>query len=613
MNILNKVNSSNDIKRLNKNELPQLCAELREFIIENVSKTGGHLASNLGTVELTVALHRVYDSAVDRIVFDVGHQSYAHKIITGRRDAFGTLRCYGGLSGFPKPYEADDDAFIAGHASNSVSVALGMARARTIKGDNYSVCAVIGDGALTGGLAYEGLANVGGSSEPIVIILNDNGMSINGNVGGIAKLLSKERVKPGYINFKRWYRQAVSGMDGIYNASPKLKEALKKSILPSNMFDSMGIYYLGPVDGHDVDQLETVIRWAKEMNTPVLVHVISKKGKGCAYAEEHPDKYHGVGRFDPVTGKMPEAKPGFSSVFGSKLTQLAETNHNIVAITAAMCAGTGLTGFSERFPDRFFDVGIAEEHAVSMAAGMAKQGLLPVVAIYSGFLQRAYDMLIHDVSLQDLHVVFCVDRAGLVGNDGETHHGAFDISYLRSVPHMQVLCPANFAELEAMLDEAVNRMSGPVAIRYPRGGGGRYTDCHTEGCTHLRSGNDITIAAYGTDINIALNTADILADKGIHADVYKLSRLNSGYYADIIDSMRETGRFLMSEQVCQTGCIADEILAYAERAGVKIECAYTPNLGSGIVVQGTVPELIRHCGLDENSLAKAAEKLVRGE
>lgn len=613
MNILNKVNSSNDIKRLNKNELPQLCAELREFIIENVSKTGGHLASNLGTVELTVALHRVYDSAVDRIVFDVGHQSYAHKIITGRRDAFSTLRCYGGLSGFPKPYEADDDAFIAGHASNSVSVALGMARARTIKGENYSVCAVIGDGALTGGLAYEGLANVGGSSEPIVIILNDNGMSINGNVGGMAKLLSKERVKPGYINFKRWYRQAVSGMDGIYNASHKLKEALKKSILPSNMFDSMGIYYLGPVDGHDVDQLETVIRWAKEMNTPVLVHVISKKGKGCAYAEEHPDKYHGVGRFDPVTGKMPEAKPCFSSVFGNKLTQLAETNHNIVAITAAMCAGTGLTGFSERFPDRFFDVGIAEEHAVSMAAGMAKQGLLPVVAIYSGFLQRAYDMLIHDVSLQDLHVVFCVDRAGLVGNDGETHHGAFDISYLRSVPHMQVLCPANFAELEAMLDEAVNRMSGPVAIRYPRGGGGRYTDCHTEGCTHLRSGNDITIAAYGTDINIALNTADILADKGIHADVYKLSRLNSGYYADIIDSMRETGRFLMSEQVCQTGCIADEILAYAERAGVKIECAYTPNLGSGIVVQGTVPELIRHCGLDENSLAKAAEKLVRGE
>lgn len=613
MNILNKVNSSNDIKRLSKSELPQLCSELREFIIDNVSKTGGHLASNLGTVELTVALHRVYDSAVDRIVFDVGHQSYAHKIITGRRAAFGTLRCYGGISGFPKPYEADDDAFIAGHASNSVSVALGMARARTIKGENYSVCAVIGDGALTGGLAYEGLANVGGSSEPIVIILNDNGMSINGNVGGIAKLLSKERVKPGYINFKRWYRQAISGMDGLYNASHKLKEALKKSILPTNMFDSMGIYYLGPVDGHDVDQLETVIRWAKEMNTPVLVHVISKKGKGCKYAEEHPDKYHGVGKFDPVTGEMPPSKPCFSSVFGKKLTQLAEINHDIVAITAAMCAGTGLSEFSERFPNRFFDVGIAEEHAVAMAAGMAKQALTPVVAIYSGFLQRAYDMLIHDVALQDLHVVFCVDRAGLVGNDGETHHGAFDISYLRSVPHMQVLCPASFAELEAMLDEAVNRLSGPVAIRYPRGGEGRYIDCITDGCVKLRDGKDITIAAYGTDINIALDTADILADRGIRADVFKLSRLDSLYYEDIIASMRKTGRFLMSEQVCQSGCIADEILACAERGGVKVSAAYTPNLGSGIVVQGTVSELIAHCGLDAESLANAAEKLVRGE
>ncbi len=613
MNILNKINSSDDIKRLSKSELPQLCSELREFIIDGVSKTGGHLASNLGTVELTVALHRVYDSAVDRIVFDVGHQSYAHKIITGRRDAFGTLRCYGGLSGFPKPYEADDDAFIAGHASNSVSVAYGMARARTIKGEKYSVCAVIGDGALTGGLAYEGLANVGGSNEPMVIILNDNGMSINSNVGGMAKLLSKERVKPGYINFKRWYKQAVSGMDGLYSLSHKAKEALKRSILPSNMFDSMGIYYLGPVDGHDVDQLETVIRWAKEMDKPVLVHVLSKKGKGCKYAEEHPDKYHGVGKFDPATGAMPPAKPCFSSVFGKKFTQLAEINHDIVAITAAMSAGTGLTEFADRFPARFFDVGIAEEHAVAMAAGMAKQGLTPVVAIYSGFLQRAYDMLIHDVSLQDLHVVFCVDRAGLVGSDGETHHGAFDVSYLRSVPHMQLLCPASFAELEAMLDEAVNRMSGPVAIRYPRGGEGRYTDCMTDGCVKLRSGNDISVAAYGTDINTALDMADRLADNGIYADVFKLSRLDCSCYGDIIESMRKTGRFLMSEQVCACGCIADDILAHAERSGVKINAAYTPNLGSGIVVQGTVPELMAHCGLDAQSLAEAAEKLVRGE
>lgn len=612
MNILNKVNSSNDIKRLSPQELPELCEELREFIIDSVSKTGGHLASNLGTVELTVALHRVYDSSVDRIVFDVGHQSYAHKIITGRRDKFDTLRCYGGLSGFPKPYEADDDAFIAGHASNSVSVALGMARARTVRHEDYNVVAVIGDGALTGGLAYEGLANVGGSNEPMVIILNDNGMSINGNVGGMAKLLSKERVKPGYINFKRWYRSTFSGMKGVYNANHKLKEILKKSILPTNMFDSMGIYYLGPIDGHDVEQLETVIRWAKEMDTPVLVHVISKKGKGCKYAEEHPDKYHGVGKFDSKTGAMPDSGPCFSSVFGQKLTQLAEINHNIVAITAAMCAGTGLTEFSERFPQRFFDVGIAEGHAVSMASGMAKQGLVPVVAIYSGFLQRAYDMLIHDVSLQNLHVVFCVDRAGLVGTDGETHHGAFDVSYLRSVPHMQILCPASFAELEKMLDEAVNKMDGPVAIRYPRGGEGRYAVCDTSPCVKLRSGTDMTICAYGTTVNIALDAAAILAERGIHSDVFKLSRLDTQPYDDIIASISKTDVFMMSEEVCKASCIADDILAAAERAGVGLRAAYTPNLGSGIVVQGTVPELLKHCGLDAQSLADKAEEIVRG-
>lgn len=612
MNILNKVNSSDDIKKLSPEELPVLCEELREFIINSVSKTGGHLASNLGTVELTVALHRVYDSSVDRIVFDVGHQSYAHKIITGRRDKFDTLRCYGGLSGFPKPYEADDDAFIAGHASNSVSVALGMARARSIKNEAYDVVAVIGDGALTGGLAYEGLANVGGSNEPMVIILNDNGMSINGNVGGMAKLLSKERVKPGYINFKRWYRNAFGNMTGIYNANHKIKETLKKSILPTNMFDSMGVYYLGPVDGHDVEQLETVLRWAKEMRTAVLVHVISKKGKGCKYAEEHPENYHGVGKFDPETGALPEEKKSFSSVFGSKLTQIAEINHSVTAITAAMCAGTGLTGFSERFPQRFFDVGIAEEHAVSMAAGMAKQGLTPVVAIYSGFLQRAYDMLIHDVSLQNLHVVFGVDRAGLVGNDGETHHGAFDISYLRSVPGMQILCPASFAELEEMLDEAVNRMSGPVAIRYPRGGEGRYRESSALPCVRLREGGDITVAAYGTMINTALDAADILEQCGISADVYKLSSLHLKPYEQVLKSLERTGALLMPEDVCASSSIADDILACAERHGVGVKYALTPNLGSGIIVQGSVPELMKHCGLDAESLADKVSELMRG-
>ena len=613
LNILNKVNSSNDVKSLSAEELPELCEELREFIIRNVSKTGGHLASNLGAIELTVALHRVYDSSVDRIVFDVGHQSYAHKIITGRKDAFPTLRSYGGISGFPKPHEVKDDAFIAGHASTSVSVALGMARARTLKNKSYNVVAVIGDGALTGGLAYEGLTNLGGSNEPMVVILNDNGMSINGNVGGMAKLLSRERIKPGYINFKRWYRSTFGNVPQLYNANHKLKEALKKTILPSNIFDAMGVYYLGPVDGHDVDQLETVIRWAKEMAAPVLVHVISKKGKGCSFAEEHPEKYHGVGAFDPVTGALPESVPGFSSVFGDKLVQIAEDNKDVIAITAAMSSGTGLDKFAAKYPERFFDVGIAEQQAVSMAAGMAMQGLVPVVAVYSSFLQRAYDMLIHDISLQRLHVVFCVDRAGLVGSDGETHHGSFDLSYLSSVPYMQILCPASFAELERMLDMAVNEMDGPVAIRYPRGSEGIYRGCESAPSVKLLDGKDITLAAYGTEINIMLELAHRLKEQGISADVIKLSSLHLHPYDDVLASLEKTGVFFMAEEVCDSACVADSILAAAERSGIPLKAAYNVNLGSGVVVHGSVDELRRHCGLDTDSLFEEACRLVRGE
>ena len=612
MNILNKVNSSNDIKQLKPDELNTLCNELRQFIIENVSKTGGHLASNLGSVELTVALHRVYDSKKDRIVFDVGHQSYAHKIITGRRDSFNTLRCHGGISGFPKPHEAVDDAFIAGHASDSVSLALGMARARTIKNEDYDVVAVIGDGALTGGLAYEGIANVGGCDEPMVIILNDNGMSINGNVGGIAKLLSRERVKPSYLNFKRWYRRTLGNITPIYDASHKLKEYLKKSILPVNMFDSMGVYYLGPVDGHDVEQLETVIRWAKEMKTPVLVHVLSTKGKGCKYAEEHPDKYHGVGPFNAETGELPASKQCFSSVFGNKLCELADNNSNVVAITAAMTSGTGLSGFAEKHPERFFDVGIAEQHAVSMAAGMAKQGLVPVVAVYSSFLQRAYDMLIHDVSLLNLHVVFCVDRAGLVGSDGETHHGTFDVSYLSSVPNMQILCPASFAELEYMLDYAVNKMDGPVAIRYPRGGEGEYKSVSTENTEILSSGKDITLAAYGTNINLMTRLAAKLAEAGVSAEVIKISKIKPLETEKILESLNNTHRLLIAEDVCSSGCIGNVILAAAESAGITLCGAEVCNLGTGIVPHGSVSELMKDCALDVDSLYDKAINLVRG-
>ncbi len=613
MNILNKVNSSNDVKLLRRDELVPLCEELRKYIIENVSKTGGHLASNLGSVELTVALHRVYDTAVDRVIFDVGHQSYSHKIITGRRDEFSTLRCHGGLSGFPKPYESEDDAFIAGHASNSVSVALGMARARTLENKSYSVAAVIGDGALTGGLAYEGLTNVGGSNEPIVIILNDNGMSINGNVGGIAKLLSRERIKPGYINFKRWYRNTVGKVTPVYNANHKIKEALKKRILQPNIFDAMGIYYLGPVDGHDVEQLETVIRWAKEMETPVLVHVITQKGKGCKYAEEHPENYHGVGKFNAETGELPQEKPSFSSCFGASLCEIARDNKKVVAITAAMSSGTGLVGFSEQYPDRFFDVGIAEQNAAAMAAGMAKQGLTPVFAVYSSFLQRSYDMLIHDISLQKLHVVLGVDRAGLVGNDGETHHGVFDISYLSSVPGMQILAPSSFAELEYMLNMAVNDMEGPVAIRYPRGSEGKYSGLCKENSAVIRAGSDITIAAYGTMINTALELADRLNEKGVSAEIIKLNRLAPLSADEAIESISKTGKLFVAEDICDSGCIGRQLLAKAAENGICVKSAEICNLGGGIVAHGTVDELRKDCGLDIDSLFDKAISLVRGE
>ena len=612
MNILNKINSSNDVKLLRPEELEPLCEELREYILDTVSKNGGHLASNLGSVELTVALHRVYDTKKDRIVFDVGHQSYAHKILTGRRDEFTTLRCHNGLSGFPKPYEADDDAFVAGHASNSISVALGMAKARTLNKENYSVAAVIGDGALTGGLAYEGLVNVGGSNEPMVIILNDNGMSINGNVGAIARVLSRERLKPGYINFKRWYRNTVGKMPSIYNANHKVKEYLKKSILQPTIFDSMGIYYLGPVDGHDVEQLETVIRWAKELDTTVLVHVLTKKGKGVEYAEAHPENYHGVGKFNPETGKLPAEKPSFSAAFGNALCKIAEENSKVVAITAAMSAGTGLVSFSEKYPGRFFDVGIAEQNAAAMAAGMAKQGLVPVFAVYSSFLQRAYDMLIHDVSLQKLHTVFCVDRAGLVGNDGETHHGVFDVNYLSSVPGMKILCPSSFAELEYMLGIAVNELDGPVAIRYPRGGEGTYKACSSNGSECIREGTDITVAAYGLMINSALELAEKLEADGISAEILKINQLPFDS-ALACKSLRKTGRLLVPEDVCAAGCVGEQVLAAAAENGIVLKGAELCNLGEGIVTHGTVDELRRDCGLDVDTLYQKAVNLVRGE
>ncbi|MCR5664790.1 MAG: 1-deoxy-D-xylulose-5-phosphate synthase [Oscillospiraceae bacterium] len=606
---MENIRASNDVKKLRPEELEPLCAELRAFLIQSVAKTGGHLSSNLGAVELTVALHRVYDSSKDRIVFDVGHQSYIHKILTGRREAFSTLRQFGGLSGFPKPYEAEDDAFIAGHASDSVSVALGMARARTLKREKYDVVAVIGDGAMTGGLAYEGLTNAAASGEPLVVILNDNKMSIGENVGGVASLLQAMRTKPGYLSFKRWYREVFSRLPALYRFNHRLKEWLKSWLLPENMFREMGFYYLGPVDGHDVNKLETVIRWARDAGVPVLLHVVTKKGKGCPYAEKWPETYHGVGPFDPDTGAVVPAKESFSTVFGETLCELAAEDERVCAITAAMAAGTGLEPFAERFPKRFFDVGIAEGHGVSMAAGMAKQGLIPVFGVYSSFLQRGYDMLLHDVGLQKLHVVLAADRAGLVGSDGETHHGLFDIDYLSAVPGMSIYCPASFAELRAMLRTAVLEETGPAAVRYPRGGEGLYTGCGEGEESLLCAGKDLTLVCCGTMVNEMLEAAELLSAEGVSAELVKINRVQPCAFRLCLTSARRTGRLLIAEEVCRQGSVGTRLLALAEKEGIALRAAAL-DLGEGVVTHGSAAELRHCCGLDAEGIVRCARTLL---
>ena len=612
MSILETIHSSADVKRLRKDQLGPLCEELRELIIQTVSRTGGHLSSNLGTIELTVALHRVYDSSADRIVFDVGHQSYAHKVLTGRCERFATLRQFGGLSGFPKPYEAKDDAFIAGHASNSVSVALGMARARSLKKENYQVVAVIGDGAMTGGLAYEGLTNAAASGEPMVVILNDNNMSISENVGGTVSMLQTMRSRPAYISFKRWYRDVFSHLPLLYRFNHKVKEWVKSRLLPDNMFSEMGFNYLGPVDGHDLARLETAIRYARDVEAPVLLHVLTKKGKGRAYTEQDPERYHGVSAFDPETGVMPEAAASFSSVFGDALCELAEEDPKLVAITAAMTSGTGLDGFAAKYPERFFDVGIAEGHAVAMAAGMAKQGLVPVFAVYSSFMQRGYDMLIHDVGLQKLHAVFALDRSGLVGNDGETHHGVFDLAFLSTVPGMQIWCPSSFEEMRVMLRHVTEEETGPCAIRYPRGGEGNYRASSLDEESVLLEGESLTMVCYGSMVNPMFEAAYRLKERGIGVDLIKLNRVWPNQMQRCLDSLKKTGRLLVAEDVCASGCIGEQLMARAEASGIAVQSTLL-NLGDGVVTHGTVEQLLRLYQMDAEALQAHAEELLNRE
>ena len=605
------------LQDMNERECEQLCRNLREDLVRYVSATGGHLASNLGIVELTVALHQVFDTSYDRLVFDVGHQCYPHKMLTGRREAMETLRQYGGIAGFPKPGESVHDAFIAGHASNSVAVAYGMAMAREAMGEDYKVIALIGDGALSGGLAYEGLSNAGTCGKQLLVILNDNGMSITPSVGAVSEHLARQRMKPQYLSFKKTYRRFMNTTAlgrGVYKITHRAKEIVRRSILPCSMFENMGFTYLGPVDGHDLNKLRQFLTFAKELNEPVLLHVRTVKGKGYAPAECTPDAFHGVSPFDPETGKARKSGgKNFSSVFGSKLNELAGRDSRVCALTAAMVSGTGLEKFAADRPNRFFDVGIAEGCAVSMAAGMAKQGAIPVFAVYSTFLQRAYDMLIHDVAIDKLHVVFGVDRAGLVGEDGETHQGVFDVAYLNSVPGMRVLAPASFAEMESMLERAVLEMDGPVAVRYPRGGEGAYqADSGSAPAVCLRPGRDITMVSYGVEINDVLAAAESLAKEGIEAEVIKLNEITPIPGDFVLESVKRTGALLVAEDSIASAGVGQRLAAAAAVAGVSARTVLI-NSADRFVHHGAVSSLKAELSLDrEGIMNQAREVLKRG-
>lgn len=614
MQLLDQIHCRDDLLKIEPEQEAQLCEEIRQFLIEHVAETGGHLSANLGIVEVSVAIEKVFDTRTDRLVFDVGHQAYVHKILTGRKDDFSTLRKFGGMAGFPKPSESETDAFVAGHASSSISTALGMARAARMQQEKYRVIALLGDGALTGGLAYEGLNDAGGSDEPIIVILNDNEMSISPSVGGLASTLNLIRVRPGYFKMKKMWRsftRTVPGGRKLYRATRVVKNYLKRKMLGMNWFEQMGFLYMGPVDGHDITRLIYLMKRAKEANRPVLLHVLTKKGKGYRFAEDNPQKFHGISPFDPKTGEvLSKSVPNFSQMFGETLTAMAQKDKRICAITAAMESGTGLSGFAKALPNRFFDVGIAEGHAVSMAGGLAKQGMLPVVAIYSTFLQRAYDMIVQDVAMLNLHVVFAVDRAGLVGEDGETHHGVMDIGYLSQIPNLQILCPSNLDEMRKMLMHAVLEMDGPVAIRYPRGGNGAYLD---SGESELvQTGTDITLVTYGTMINPVLEAAEMLEKRGYSAEVLRLHSVKPLNMEIIANSVAKTGHLLVAEEVLSYGCVGERIVSELALRQM-FPTTRLINLGDRFLTHGSVKELYHCYGLDAAAICSVAEEVMNHE
>lgn len=566
--MLEKINYINDLKKLELKEKKQLAEEIREYILKTISENGGHLASNLGVVELTIALHSVFNVPEDKIIWDVGHQTYTHKILTGRKDEFKNIRTKGGIAGFPKTCESEMDCFNTGHSSTSISAALGMARARDIKKQNNHVIAVIGDGALTGGMAQEALNDAGSSKSKITVILNDNEMSISRNVGGVNMFLSKLRTKKLYsrtnIKIKKIIRKIPKIGDIFVKIVQKSKRGIKQLIIPKMYFEDIGFAYLGPVDGHDIEKLESVLTLSKQLDKPVLIHVITKKGKGYKIAEENPDKFHATGSFNLEDGKPKKAKSkDYSKVFGEKLVELAEKNEKIVAITAAMKDGTGLGEFSKKFSNRFFDVGIAEQHALGLAAGLAKEGMIPVVPIYSSFYQRAYDQVIHDICLQKLPVIMCADRAGLVGADGETHHGAFEMSFLKIVPNITIAAPKDFEELEKMMEFAIE-LKQPIIIRYPRGGENKITFEKHDDVKHgkaeiLREGKDVTIVGIGKTVASAIELADKLKENEIEAEVINARFLKPFDKETIVKSITKTRKVITMEDNTIVGGLGTEI------------------------------------------------------
>ncbi len=623
--LLDTINSPADVKKLSLGQMQQLAGELRQLLIEVISHTGGHLAPNLGVVELTLALHKVFNTPQDKLVFDVGHQSYIHKIITGRREQFQTLRQYGGLSGFPKRSESEHDAFGTGHSSTSISAALGMACARDLQGEDYNVVAIIGDGSMTGGMAFEALNNAGMLHKKMVVVLNDNEMSISKNVGAMSEYLYQLRTGETYNKIKNdiegWLKNMEFGTD-VLKAIRRLKGSVKYLMVPTSIFEELGFTYLGPVDGHDLQGLLEVLQAAKKIDGPVMVHVLTKKGKGYKPAEESPNKFHGTGPFDIATGKKitkPGTPPTYTEVFGNTLSTLADEDEKIVGITAAMPDGTGLNIFAQAHKDRFFDVGIAEQHAVTAAAGMAAAGMKPVTAIYSTFMQRAYDSVLHDICMQNLHVTMCLDRAGLVGDDGYTHHGVFDYAYLRSIPNMTIMAPKDENELRHMLRTAL-LYNAPVAIRYPRGSGvGVAIDepMHTLPIGRaevLREGSDVCLWAIGSMVQTALAAADALAQQGISAGVVNMRFAKPLDEELLLQHAKSYKKIVTLEEGVLAGGVGSAVLEALNAAKMLGSCAVrTFGIGDEFVLHGDKKLLFRDLGLDTPALVQKIAAFVKDE